>query len=330
MKWLKPGIPTQNQVMQEKLREKLLAKARTKDELRERGELPETENKPKMKRVWTTYMGPSTIKEKKEDGTIVIKVLPDKEIYKDLVHEEEEVINMTAIETASEEDPDDESADDLSIVTVDSLANIDKDKVRDLWKQMSETKVKEAEIYNNLSTMVEDMTPAIIQETISKTSKPGTNIPACIEEFYEEIGSAAVFKRIVACGFMIYEDYLHGQDPTYKKHSIRKILKKFQTDSKGLLQVRKGEAYEREKKKTERMVKEESKIQMKEETKVEEVPRKGQAFVIPGMEGAIQVQEEDLYDPELYGTEEKGDEDMGEAEGAQADSTISKKRKRDQ
>ena len=71
-----------------------------------------------MKRVRTTYLGPSTIEEKQADGTIVIKVLPDKDIYEDLVHEEDEVIDMTAMESASEEDPDEESADDLSIVTV--------------------------------------------------------------------------------------------------------------------------------------------------------------------------------------------------------------------
>ena len=101
-----------------------------------------------MKRVRTTYLGPSTIEEKKDDGTIVIKVLPDKDIYEDLVHEEDEVIDMTAMESASEEDPDEESADDLSIVMVDSLANIDKDRIRELWQEMSETKAKEANIYN--------------------------------------------------------------------------------------------------------------------------------------------------------------------------------------
>ena len=121
-----------------------------------------------MKRIRTTYMGPSTVEEKKEDGTIVIKVLPDKDIYEDLVHEEDKVIDMTAMESASEEDPDEESADDLSIVTVDSLANIDKEQVRELWKEMSETKAKEANIYNRLSNMVEEMSPAIIQETIQK------------------------------------------------------------------------------------------------------------------------------------------------------------------
>ena len=112
---------------------------------------------------------------------------------------------------------------------------------------MSETKAKEANIYNKLSNMVEEMSLAIIQETISKTPKPGSNIPACVEELFEEVGSAAVFKRIVACGFMIYEDYMASKDPNYQKLSLRKVIKKFQTDCKGLLQMRRGEAYAREK-----------------------------------------------------------------------------------
>ena len=165
-------------------------------------------------------MGPSTIEEKKADGTIVIKVLPDKDIYEDLVHEEDEVIDMTAMELASEEDPDEESADDLSIITVDSLTNIDKEQIKELWREMLETKAKEANIYNRLSNMVEEMSPAIIQETISKTPKPGSNVPACVEDLFEEVGSAAVFKRIVACGFMIYEDYMTSKDPNYQKLSL--------------------------------------------------------------------------------------------------------------
>ena len=146
IKWLKPGIPLESQEIQEMLREKLLAKARTKSEMRERGELPET--KPKVKRVRPVFMGPETKGEKQEDGSIVIKILPGEDPYTEIDHEEDMVIDMTGMESASEEDPDNESADNLSIVTIDSMTNINKDKVCDLWKQMAETKVKEATIYN--------------------------------------------------------------------------------------------------------------------------------------------------------------------------------------
>ena len=146
VKWLKPGIPTESQEIQATLQEKLLAKARTKSELRERGELPDV--KPKVKRLRLVYIGPSTKEEKQEDGSIVIKVVPGKDPYVENDHEEDMVIDMMGMESASEEDPDNESADDLSIVTIDSMTNINKDKVRDLWRQMAETKAKEATIYN--------------------------------------------------------------------------------------------------------------------------------------------------------------------------------------
>ena len=144
MKINKPGIPNETKELQEALHEKLLNKARMKSELRERGELPE--EKPKVKRVRPVFMGPATRKETEEDGTIVIKVIPGEDPYAELENEEDYVIDMTGMELASEEDLDNESADDLSVVTIDSMTNINKEKVKELWKQMLETKVKEAEI----------------------------------------------------------------------------------------------------------------------------------------------------------------------------------------
>ena len=243
------------------LREKLLAKAQTKSELRERGELPDL--KPKVKRVRPAFMGPTTKEEKQDDGTIVIKILPGEDPYAEIDHEEDLVIDMTGMESASEENPDEESADDLSIVTIDSLTNINKDKVCGLWRQMVETKVKEATIYNQLANMVDDMSPAIIQETIIQTPKPGTNIPPEAEMFLEEIGSTTKFKRILATGYMVYEEYLEKKDPTYQPLSLRKVIKKFNTDSKGMMEIRKGEAYKREGKKIKRMLRTEEKPKIK-------------------------------------------------------------------
>ena len=117
VKWLKPGIPTESQEIHEMLREKLLAKARTKSEMRERGELPEA--KPKVKRVRPVFMGPAMKEEKQDDGTIVIKILPGEDPYTEINHEEDMVIDMTGMESASEEDLNEESTDDLYIVTID-------------------------------------------------------------------------------------------------------------------------------------------------------------------------------------------------------------------
>ena len=85
--------------------------------------------------------------------------------------------------------------------------------------------------------MVDDMSPAIIQETIIQTPKPGTNVPPKAEAFLEEISSAAKFKRILATGYMVYEEYMEKKDPTYQPLSLQKILKKFNTDSKGMMEI---------------------------------------------------------------------------------------------
>ena len=138
---------------------------------------------------------------------------------------------------------------------MESLAAIDKDKVKDAWKELSEVKYKEAEVYNKLAGMVETMAPAVIQETIKRTPKPGSAIPQAIEDLYEEIGDGSKFRKIVAAGYMSYEKYLQSKNSKYKPLSFRKIAKKFEVDIKGLMEIRKGEAYQREKTKTERMVK---------------------------------------------------------------------------
>ena len=48
---------------------------------------------------------------------------------------------------------------------------------------------------------------------------------------------------------MVYEEFMEKKDPTYKPLSLRKIIKKFNTDSKGMMEIQKGEAYKGEEKK---------------------------------------------------------------------------------
>ena len=174
-----------------------------------------------------------------------------------MAKEDEEVIDMTGAETDTDVDPDMESADDISIVSMDSLAEIDKDKIKGIWKEMSEVKTKEAVLYNNLSEVVEEMSPVIIQETVKMTPKPGSTIPQEVESLNEEIGSAAVFKKVVAAGYMMYELYLKSKDPKYKPLSYRQAAKKFNVGIKGLKEIRRGAAYERDRTCLQRMVKKE-------------------------------------------------------------------------
>ena len=98
------------------------------------------------KRIKTEYLGPAFTETVAEDGTVTITILPGKDPYKQLEQEEDEVIMITGAESASEEEPDRESVDDLSNISMESLAAIDKDKVKDAWKELSEVKYKEAKV----------------------------------------------------------------------------------------------------------------------------------------------------------------------------------------
>ena len=104
---------------------------------------------------------------------------------------------------------------------------------------------------------------------------------------------------------MVYEEYLEKKDLTYQPLSLQKILKKFNTDSKGMMEIRKGEAYKQEEKKMKRMLRteEKQKIEVKEEK-----------IKIPGTEEEITVKEEDLYDPEIFSEERGPGADLGDDE----------------
>ena len=252
MKENQPNIPTTSTEQQAALRDKLLYEARKMTELRERG----MDIKP-PKRIKTEYHGPAFSESKDDKGNVTITLLPGRDPYADLNKENEDVIDITGAESETDVNEDFESADDISVVSLDSLAAIDKEKIKGYWKEMSEVKVKEANIYNNLSEMVEDMSPAVIQETVKRTPKPGSNIPQVIEDLYEEIGNGSKFKKIVAAGFMMYELYLTSRDEKHKPLTYRQVAKKFQVDIKGLKEIRRGAAYQRDKKRLERMVKKE-------------------------------------------------------------------------
>ena len=47
--------------------------------------------------------------------------------------------------------PDDDDADDLSCITIDSLKHIDNDKVKEIWQGMAKIKQQEAEYYEQVS-----------------------------------------------------------------------------------------------------------------------------------------------------------------------------------
>ena len=112
------------------------------------------------------------------DQPTVITITPGVDPYKQIEAEEAELQYLAGNETESEEPhPDDEEADDLSVITLDSLKDLDSEKVREIWTGLAETKEKERDYYNQLAGMVDSMTPNDIYATIQVTPRPGTTVP---------------------------------------------------------------------------------------------------------------------------------------------------------
>ena len=65
---------------------------------------------------------------------MIIKITPGVDPYAQLDLEEEELEYKVGDEMASEIHPDDDDADDLSCITIDSLKHIDNDEVKEIWE----------------------------------------------------------------------------------------------------------------------------------------------------------------------------------------------------
>ena len=58
---------------------------------------------------------------------------------------------MAGNETGSEEPhPDDEEGDDLSVITIDSLKDLDSEKVCEIWTGMAESEGKEMKLLQSV------------------------------------------------------------------------------------------------------------------------------------------------------------------------------------
>ena len=141
------------------------------------------------------------------DAPMIIKITPGVDPYAQLDLEEEELEYKVGDETASEIHPDDADADDLSCITVDSLKHIDNDKVKEIWAGMAKLKHQEGEYYEQLAGMVDEMTPEVIYQSVQATPRPSTNVPTCADKLLEELGSAELFKRVLAIGYMDWQGF---------------------------------------------------------------------------------------------------------------------------
>ena len=259
-----PGIPTQTAEQQEELRQELLQEVRKRKASVEAN----VEEAPpcKVRRVQTELLLKKIIDitgEDDPDRPTVVTIAPGEDPYEQLDAEEGELMYTVGDETKSDIHPDDAEGDDLSVITIDSLKELDSEKVREIWKGMAEVKEKEREYYNSLAAMVDDMTPNDIYATIQAIPRPGTTLPQCAEDLLEELGSEELFRRVLAIGYMSWQKFeanrTRKQPNPYEPSLVRKVVEKFGVSSSRIMDLQRGEAITREQTWMKKMLKTEKK-----------------------------------------------------------------------
>ena len=162
-----PGFPTQMTEQQEELRQELMQEIRK----RKASEEANVEEAPprKMRRIVTKLLPKKIIDITGEDDPskpTVVTIAPGEDPYEQLDAEEGELLYTVGDETKSDIHLDDDEGDDLSVITIDSLKELDSEKEWEICKGMAEVKEKEREYYNSLAAMLDDMTPNDIYATV--------------------------------------------------------------------------------------------------------------------------------------------------------------------
>ena len=188
--------------------------------------------------------------------------------YEQLDAEEGELMYTVGDETKSDIHPDDAEGDDLSVITIDSLKELDSEKVQEIWKGIAEVKEKEREYYNSLTAMVNDMTPNDIYATVQATLRPGTTLPQCAEDLLEELENEELFRRVLAVGYMSWQkfeaNWTKKQLNPYEPSLVRKVAEKFGVSSSRIMDLQRGEAITREQTWLNKMLKVEKKEEREE------------------------------------------------------------------
>ena len=98
--------------------------------------------------------------------------------------------------------------------------------------------------------MVDEMTPEVIYQSVQATPRPSTNVSTCADELLEELGSAELFKRVLAIGYMDWRGFEKNRrkrlGEKYKPNTIREVAAKFGISTSRLMDLRRGAAINRE------------------------------------------------------------------------------------
>ena len=258
-----PEIPSTTKREQDELREKLMIETRKREISQQAG--LEEEPPRKIRRIVPERIGKiiDVTGDDDPDAPMIIKITPGVDPYAQLDLEEEELEYKVGDETASEIHPDDDDADDLSCITIDSLKHIDNDEVKEIWKGMAKIKLQEGEYYEKLAGMVDKMTPEVIYQTVQMTPRPATALPQCAEDLLTELGNEELFRRILAVGYMSYQAFEKNckkrLGETYKPNTIREVAARFNISTSRLMDLRRGAAINREDTQRAKMLKAEKK-----------------------------------------------------------------------
>ena len=165
------------------------------------------------------------------DEPTIVKITPGVNPYLQLDREEEELEYKVCDESTSKIHPDDDTADDLSCISIDSLKYIDNDKVKNIWQGMAKLKRQEGEYYNNLADMVDEMSPETIYQLMQVTPRPSTALPQCAEDLLTELGSEELFRRVLAIGYMKWQAFEKNRKKrlgeTYKPNTVQEVVARF-------------------------------------------------------------------------------------------------------
>ena len=258
-----PEIPSTTRKEQDELCDKLLIETRKREMSQQAG--LEEEPPRKIRRIVPERIGKiiDVTGDDDPDAPTIIKITPGEDPYAQLDLEEEELEYKVGDETASEIHPDNDDADDLSCITIDSLKHIDNDKVKEIWQGMAKTKQQEAEYYEQLARMVDEMTPEVVYHSVQATPRPSTNVPLCADELLQELGSAELFWRVFAMGYMDWQGFEKNRrkrlGEKYKPNTIREVAARFGISTSRLMDLRQGAAINREDTQCSKMLKAEKK-----------------------------------------------------------------------
>ena len=253
-----PEIPSTTKKEQDELRDKLLIETRKREMSQQAG--LEEEPPRKIRQIVPERIGKiiDVMGDDDPDAPVIIKITPGVDPYAQLDLEEEELEYKVGDETASDIHPDDDDADDLSCITIDSLKYIDNDKVKNIWQGMAKLKRQEGDYYSELADMVYEMSPETIYQSVQATPRPATTLPQCAEDLLTELGNEELFRRVLS--YQAFEkNHKKRLGETYKPNTIGEVAARFNISTSRLMDLRRGAAINREDTQRAKMLKAEKK-----------------------------------------------------------------------